>query len=220
LLSSRHATIVDFEPGLRMIFRKVKIFPRTLVHFLQNEISEVLSRGSSYPFDKWTKGLQFEERGGTLHMRSVYSAYPYGLIWVAAVVVGFAAGIRKGTVDPSRFPDVLYVAAFGFAGLVALTIRSIDTSFDPANGTILYRRSIFSVVWDQGCFSFAETSGVFFEPDVDFDDRGWLYLVLKDGSSRLLTHQNGLAAFERAIEAIHAATGLTKIANARVVTRF
>jgi hypothetical protein len=201
-----------------MIFRNVRIFMRTLMRFLRKEISEALWLGSSYPFEKWTKGLRFQERGGTLHMRSVYSAYPFGLIWVAGLVAGLVVGIGNGVIDLSwlsNFWNVIGIAALGFAGLVMLTIRSIDTSFDPTNGTILYRRSLFSVVWHRDCLPLAETSGVLFEPIEPYvDEGGCLYLVLKDVSFRRLTHHNGSAALERAIEAIHAATGLTRIADA------
>ena len=165
-------------------------------------------------FGKWSEGLQFEERGDTLHMRSVYNVYPAGLIWVAVLVVGLVVNTRNGSVDLSSFGDVVCVAVLGLAGLVLLTIRSIDTSFDPANGTILYRRSLFFVVWHRRCFSFAEASGVVFKLDVDDDRRCWLYLVLKDGSRKLLAYENGSAACERALEAIHAASGLTKISDA------
>ena len=68
---------------------------------------------------------------------------------------------------------------------VVLTIRSIDASFDPANGAILYRRSVFSVVWHRDCFPLAETAGVLFEPIEPYvDEGGCLYPVLKDGSFR------------------------------------
>jgi hypothetical protein len=166
------------------------------------------------PFGKWSEGLQFEERGDTLHMRSVYNAYPFGLVWVAALVAGLVINSRSGAVDLSSFGDVVGVGVLGLAGLVLLTIRSIDTSFDSANRTIFYRRSFFFVVWHRRCFSFAETSGVVFKLDVDDGGRCWLYLVLKDGSRRLLAYESGSAACERAFEAIHAATGLTKISDA------
>lgn len=198
-----------------MVFRNVRIFPRALMRFLRNEISESLSRKSSYlssfkQFDKWSKGLQFDERGDTLRMRSVFSAYPFGLIWVVLLIAGLDAGLRKGSLDLSDPRSALCVAALGFAGLVLLTIRSIDTSFDPVNRTIIYRRTLFSVVWLRSCFSFAETLGLLVKKNVD-DGGGSLHLVLKDGSLRRLTHQNESATLERAMEAIHAATGITKL---------
>lgn len=177
-------------------------------------LKPMIFTAATKPLGKWSEGLQFEERGDTLHMRSVYNAYPFGLIWVAGLVVGLVVNSRNGAVDLSSFGDVVGVAVLGLAGLVLLTIRSIDTSFDPANATILYRRSPFFVVWHHRCFSFAETSGVVIKLDVDDDRRCWLHLVLKGGSRKLLAYDNGPAAGERAFEAIRAATGLTKISNA------
>ena len=163
-------------------------------------------------FRKLSGELQFEQRGDTLHMRSVYNAYPFSLIWVAVLVVGLIVNSRSGAVDLSSFGDAFSVVVLGLTGLLLLTIRSIDTSFDPDNETILHRRSLFLVVWHRRYFSFAETSGVVI--DIDDDRRCWLYLVLKDGSRRLLAYENGSAPCERAFERIHAATGLTKIADA------
>jgi hypothetical protein len=79
------------------------------------------------PLREWFGNLQLERRGDTLRVHSVYNVYPFGVFWITILLASLVLGLRNGAIDPNSFGDILGTAILGFAGLVMLTIRTIDT---------------------------------------------------------------------------------------------
>jgi hypothetical protein len=166
------------------------------------------------PLSKWFGNLQLERRGSTLRMHSIYNVYPFGVFWIAILLASCVLGLFNGAVDPDSFDDILGIAILGFAGLVMLTIRAIDTRFDPINETILHQRALFFFVWLERRYALADTSGILFKPDADENDKHWLYLVIKDGRRILLAYASEPETVcVRTVEEIEAVTGLRRIAD-------
>lgn len=167
------------------------------------------------PLSKWFGNLQLERRENTLRVHSIYNIYPFGVFWVAILLASCILGLYNGAIDPSSFDDILVIAILGFAGLVMLTIRAIETRFDPTNETILHQRTLFFFVWLQRRYALADASGILFKPNLDENNTYWLYLIMKDGRRIPLVYANeSETVCVRTVEEIQAVTGLGRIADA------